>query len=279
MKIVEKKKPKYSDKNWIGAKFNRLTVVDTNPTDNDGSDKYWKWGVRCDCGTKFTARAVSVVSGSTKSCGCLRKEKCGFNSKRTHQESKTRLYRIWQQMRYRCDPITGLERYGKRGIAVCEEWDNSYECFRDWAKSSGYNDGLTIERIDVDGNYCPQNCKWIPLADQALNRGSTHWVVYKGETVSLAKVAKTEGIPYSRLYARITMYKMTIEEALHCKIHGSKKPISVLQKDDNGNIVKSFESVYLAAKETGVPGPNIFKCIRGERNRAGGFIWEAEQSK
>lgn len=134
--------------------------------------------------------------------------------KRTHGESHTRLHNVWCGMNDRCNPNnTGSERYGKRGIRVCDEW-YSYEAFAKWARENGYKEGLTIERIDVNGNYCPENCKWIPLVAQARNRRTTHWVIYKGERMSLAEACERAGLPYKQVFWRMRRGGWSFEKAI-----------------------------------------------------------------
>ena len=116
-----------------------------------------------------------------------------------HGESHTPLHNIWCGINKRCKHH---KRYAGRGIGICDEWA-LYENFRDWALANGYKEGLTIERIDVDGNYCPDNCKWIPLAEQARNRSTTVWVDYDGRVMSLAEAAEIAGLPYKEVHLRI----------------------------------------------------------------------------
>ena len=123
-------------------------------------------------------------------------------SKYRHKISENRrLYSTLQSMKARCTrPTHGrYQYYGARGIKVCDEWvnpENGFDVFADWALSHGYTDEMTIERIDINGNYCPENCKWIPMREQARNKGTTFWVVYKGEKVSLGELCERLNLNY-----------------------------------------------------------------------------------
>ena len=125
----------------------------------------------CDCGNYTEQNLCDIEKGKVKSCGCKRYRDLS-NRNRTHGESKTRLYRIWRGMKTRCQNSNHRDYidYGARGISVCKKWDKSYKKFRDWALTHGYTDNLTIERKDVNGNYCPSNCCWIPKSEQAKNQ-------------------------------------------------------------------------------------------------------------
>lgn len=126
-----------------------------------------------------------------------------------HHESHTRLHNIWCGMRKRCRKHI---RYAGNGIKVCDDWED-YKTFAKWARENGYEDNLTIERIDVDGDYCPQNCKWIPLGEQSRNRHTTRWVEWNGRKMSLSKAAEISGIPYYQVHFRLKN-GWTLEDAL-----------------------------------------------------------------
>lgn len=132
-----------------------------------------KWVCVCDCGNHKVIRMSDLRSGKTKSCGCLEKENLTkISLKNAHGQTKTRLHNIWIGMKNRCNNKNNqaYKYYGGRGISVCDEWNRSYQTFHIWAINNGYNKNLTIDRIDVDGNYQPNNCKWSTRKEQSRNR-------------------------------------------------------------------------------------------------------------
>ena len=147
-----------------GLRFGRLTVLEHSDSTKNGNAK---WLCRCDCGKEVIARADCLKSGKTKSCGCWRKEM--FT---THGMTDTPVYHSWMGMIQRCyNPKTkAYKDYGGRGITVCDEWLHDSKAFCDWAMANGYQEGLSIDRIDVNGNYEPSNCRWATAKQQANNK-------------------------------------------------------------------------------------------------------------
>lgn len=215
---------RYNKPEWIGKKFCRLTVEGCHLVKTP-KGKQWYWDCVCDCGNKVSVVPGNVVAGHTTSCGCSREEKRKMiNTK--HGESHTRLYIIWQRMNGRCDlnranKIAYARRYSLRGIRVCDEWKN-YEAFATWARANGYNDNLSIERIDNDGNYCPENCTWIERGKQARNRGTTFHVIYNGRDMSLAEACEIANMPYKQVFARIKYMGWSVDEALNIPMRSGK---------------------------------------------------------
>lgn len=159
-----------------GARFGRLEVISEDEPILRPDKPGWKrrtFLCKCDCGRRVVVTRDSIASGNTKSCGCLNREKGRAPRRKTHGKTETRLYRIWSHMKARCDQPNNNRyyRYGARGIKVCDEWHDSFSTFYTWAMANGYREDLTIERKNNSRGYEPDNCCWIPLAEQAKNKG------------------------------------------------------------------------------------------------------------
>lgn len=195
-----------------GTKFGRLTVRELVV---GGDANHRKYLCDCDCGgTKITSED-NLKRGHCKSCGCLYK-KIGGKSKHgtRHGESKTRLYKIWSRMIWRCEKPSYkyFSSYGGRGITVCDEW-HRFDVFKKWALSNGYSDELTIDRINNNGEYSPSNCRWATPGQQANNRRTNRFITYNGKTMTVAEWADYFGINKNRFSSAICRGN-TIEDIL-----------------------------------------------------------------
>lgn len=186
----------------IGLKFGRLTVIAKGEKAKSGKNR---WICKCDCG-KTKAKHVlghDLKSGRVRSCGCIYKDSNKGRNK-IHGESNTRLHRIWCSMKQRCNYVRNVEylNYGGRGITYSSEWE-LYENFREWALTNGYQDNLTLDRIDTNGNYTPENCRWATMKQQQNNRRNTIFLTYKGEKQPITTWAEITGISASTLTWRL----------------------------------------------------------------------------
>lgn len=199
-------------------KFGELTVIRFAYPDKHGRSM---WECQCSCGCKIIVSGNNLRTGHTKSCGCLKR----VPNYITHGYSKSRLYRIWNNMKNRCKnkKLPCAKDYGDRGISVCSEWDNDFSAFRDWALSNGYRADLTLDRIDVNGNYEPGNCRWSTRIEQANNTRRNVIITFNGKSQPLAAWASDVGIKRSTLAERLYSRGWSIERALTEPCHNHKE--------------------------------------------------------
>lgn len=150
-------------------RFTRLLVIKRV---ENSKNKQAQWLCQCDCGETTIVRSDHLRNGDTKSCGCLEVENRKYGANITHGKSHTRLYKIFCGMMKRCynENCEAFKNYGGRGISICDEWLQNFMSFYEWALENGYSDELSIDRIDVNGNYEPSNCRWSDAKTQANNR-------------------------------------------------------------------------------------------------------------
>ena len=161
------------------------------------------WEFICDCGEHYVGQASQVMRGKTIQC-----HKCKIERLKTlgvkHGKTNARLHRIWSMMKSRCynKNFWAYKWYGEKGVIICDEWLNNFNCFYDWALKNGYQENLTIDRIDYNGNYCPENCRWITQNEQMKNMSNRVYITYKGETLMLIEWARKLNINPYTLYKR-----------------------------------------------------------------------------
>lgn len=210
----------------IGRRFGRLVVVALS--EKRGNRGQLKFDCVCDCGGRTTVMGEDLRRNKVVSCGCYQKERakrvnmthggcCSGQSKRGYDK----LYHTWQGMKDRCfnPSSTEYEKYGGRGITVCDEWKDNYITFRDFMLSIGFDPAKptkeqTIDRIDVNGNYCPENCRLLSLSEQQYNKTNNRLITYNGVTKTATEWAKEFGIKMEMILKRIDESDWSVEEAL-----------------------------------------------------------------
>lgn len=209
-------------KDLTGKTFGHLSVVcqAEDYVMKNGKHKT-KWHCMCDCGRYVDVIVDNLTRGNSKTCGTCRRSEATT----THGGRYTRLYSIWTNMKSRCydEMCKSYKSYGMRGIRICDEWRDDFTAFRDWAINNGYSDELTIDRINNDGDYCPENCRWANAKEQAGNRRSSRYVTVGNETKSLAEWADYLGYSRSIFHARAKLYHTSIEEQVEILVQTHSK--------------------------------------------------------
>lgn len=203
--------------NLVGLRYGKLTVIR-----RDGSNKHRNamWLCRCDCSREISVSTNSLNTGHYVTCGRCICERTASGKKKGEP-----IQSVFSGMKDRCynEKCKSFKRYGGRGIKICDEWLCSRESFELWARSSGYAHGLTIDRMDNDGPYSPDNCRWVDLSVQANNKSSNHIMVVDGIKMNVTECAKHYGIGRSLLYFRLNKKKMSDFDAVNKPINVNKR--------------------------------------------------------
>lgn len=190
-----------------GTRYGRLVAIKYA-----GQNKYkqFLWKCVCDCGAEVIVSASHLNNCYVKSCGCLRRDE-SRQRKTIHGHRYERAYGIWKHMLKRCynQEDGGYDYYGKRGIRVCDEWQNSYESFRDWSLANRYADDLSLDRIDNDGNYTPENCRWVDHYTQMNNTRRSRHISYKNISHTISEWSRILGVHKATLRDRINRGDMS----------------------------------------------------------------------
>lgn len=229
----------------IGLRFGKLTVVERRGSDAKGQSL---WLCRCDCGIEKVVRGHDL-KGGTKSCGCSRRYNTGLYQ---HGLSNTRLHRIWRSIKDRCYNKNNQDyrQYGGRGITVCDEWKDDFLSFYNWSTENGYGENLTIDRIDVNAGYFPDNCRWVSMIEQSNNRRNNKVFTLNGKKMTLAQWSKETGVKYGDIQNRLN-YGFTFEEA----INPNFKRVYKYKNEENKKIGD-------ICKERGVPYKLVIQRVK-----------------
>ena len=187
----------------IGLKFGYLDVIDSSDKRTNEGGRLWI--CKCVCGNIVEKDTKALTTGGVRSCGCMRANLHNESDKVVkHGMSDTRIHKIWTSMRNRCSNSNNpaYKDYGGRGISVCNEW-NDFKTFYEWAISTGYDDTLTIDRIDVNGNYCPENCRWATWLQQSNNKRVSRYIEFNGVTHTISEWSRITGINKTLIRERL----------------------------------------------------------------------------
>lgn len=187
-------------KNLINERFGRLLVVKKAYAQN----KKLYWECICDCGKTVFVNTSNLKTNRTQSCGCLKIDVL-LQRSRKHNQRHTKLYEVWKSIKQRClNPKNkAYHNYGGRGITICDEWANDFNSFYEWSMENSYKEGLTIDRINNNGNYEPSNCRWTTKIVQCNNTRVNNYVTINNETKSLADWCRYYNVSYSLVSQRI----------------------------------------------------------------------------
>ena len=219
-----------------GQVYGRLTVIKrVDDYISPSGDRKVQWLCKCKCGKEVIVTGNNLRKGNSKSCGCYNRELLA-KINLTHNASNTRLYHIWICMKDRCyNPKNKKYKdYGGRGIIICDEWINDFEAFANWAYDNGYIENVsrgecTIDRIDVNGNYCQQNCRWVNQKVQSNNKRNNHYITYNGETHTVTEWNNILGYKKGVLSRRI-FSGWSIEDAFTKPVKSNSKKGDVVNE-------------------------------------------------
>lgn len=255
-----------------GTRFGMLTVIkEVEPYRSKWGD-FRQFLCQCDCGKTTITTLNRLRIGMTKSCGCQ------IGTRPKYKElTNTRIYNIWRSMKQRCydSKAISFPNYGGRGISVCDEWRNDFMAFYNWAIAHGYNESLTIDRIDCNGNYEPSNCKWATMKEQMQNKRNNVVLELNGESHTISEWSRITGIKsgalQGRKYAGWSDEKILTTPVKNFDFHkmsNGKSPIILVNKD---GIVAEYDSIRDAAKSNNLSYASVYRYLRGEQKTCRGY--------
>lgn len=210
-KLSKPRRSRLPKHNLENQRFGRLVALRRTRIDRSRS---WRWLCICDCGKEAEINERCLLDGKTVSCGCFRATFIGQHNLK-HGMTKSPEYRVWSQMKRRCYDTNarGYERYGARGIVVCDRWRESFTAFLEDVGCRP-SPSHSLDRVDNAGSYCAANCRWVTAKEQARNRRSNHMLEYKGEVKPAEEWAEIMGINSHTLLSRIRRDGWPVEKAI-----------------------------------------------------------------
>ncbi len=199
-----------------GDKFGKWTIIEEIAPKIISNKPRRMFRCQCECGNIGEVQLSCLRNGHSTSCGCEQKKRVSAANTK-HGLEKHPLYNTWKNIKKRCNYIntSEYENYGGRGISVCEEWSNNFQSFYNWAINNGWSKELTIDRIDTNGNYCPENCRWANVETQMNNMTKNHYIEYNGDAYTLSTLSKHLSIPYNIVRYRLSNCKWTVEQLIN----------------------------------------------------------------
>lgn len=200
-----------------GEKFGKWTIIEEIAPKIISNKPRRMFRCQCECGNTGEVQLSCLRNGHSTSCGCEQKKRASETQTKHGLAEKHPLYCTWKNMKKRCNNpnASEYESYGDRGISVCSEWLKDFKSFYDWSINNGWSRELTIDRIDTNGNYCPENCRWSTVEIQMNNMTKNHYVEYNGETFTLSTLAKHLNIPYNIVRYRLSNCKWNVEQLIN----------------------------------------------------------------
>lgn len=259
----------------IGQKFNRLTIFSIW---RDAEKGYYMCKCRCECGNETKTRLTHVKNGYLKSCGC---KKYKYSVKKQKGDSRRvlghPLHSVWASMISRCyhENNPGYPQYGARGIQVCNEWRDFWN-FVKWSDSiGGKPDGYSLDRIDVNGNYCPENCRWADDETQQNNKRTNQYLTYNGETLSLSQWSRKLGVSRWAIQYRF-MQGWSAKDILEIPLNHRKDEYrrKILQKTKDGDVIATYNSLSDLPEEYKMTSVSSACNGHYQRDTYKGYIWE-----
>lgn len=211
---------KHYYKDWTNQRFGKLVVVKYLYTNKR---RKAVWLCKCDCGNYTEQPSERLVTGNTRSCGCLHIEATKKNIRKAIEHNTINktveerdIYKKFQQMKKRCysPKCKAYNNYGGRGIDICSEWLNDYRTFIEWSLNNGYQKGLSIDRIDNNKGYYPENCRWVNNLTQQNNKRNNRYLEFEGEKYTIAEWSRIKNIPAPTISDRLRR-KYTIDKVLN----------------------------------------------------------------